>query len=141
MNNYIRNTLQITYAAARLGVDAAMQEAERLGVPQNISITDAAGNLIAFARMDDARTLARHSSFSKARTAASLGFPSGQLPQQFGVELALATGNRSINLKGGLPIVYREQIIGAVGVSSGADDEDIAVATAACEAILAAIGR
>lgn len=139
--DFIRNTPQITYAAARLAVEAAVQEAERMGVPQNISIVDAGGNLVAFARMDGARLLARHSSLSKARTAASLGFASGQLPEQFGVELALATGSRSINLKGGLPIVYREQVIGAVGVSSGADDEDIAVATAACEAIIAAIGH
>lgn len=139
MNHYIRDALQITYEAARLAVDAAVREAERIGVPQNISIVDAGGNLVAFARMDGARTLARHSSLSKARTAASLGFASGQLPEQFGVELALATGSRSINLKGGLPIVFRDQVIGAVGVSSGADDEDIAVAEAACTAVIEAI--
>jgi uncharacterized protein GlcG (DUF336 family) len=31
------------------------------------------------------------------------------------------------------------QVIGAVGVSSGSDDEDLAVAQAACDAVIAAI--
>jgi uncharacterized protein GlcG (DUF336 family) len=139
VNEYVRHAPQITYAAARLALDAAVKTALSIGVPQNISIVDAGGNLVAFARMDGARTLARHSSLSKAETAASLGFASGQFPEQFGVDLALATGSRSINLKGGLPILYLDQVIGAVGVSSGSDDEDLAVAQAACDAVLAAI--
>jgi glc operon protein GlcG len=139
MNDYIRNAPQITYVAARLAMDAAIAKAQSIGVPQNISIVDAGGNLMAFARMDGARTLARHSSLSKARTAASLRNASGELPDAFGVDLALATGGESINLKGGLPIVFEGDVLGAIGVSSGADDEDIAVAQAGCEAILLAI--
>jgi uncharacterized protein GlcG (DUF336 family) len=141
MSGYIRNTPQITLAAAQLAMDAAIAAAEKMGVPQNISIVDVGGNLIAFTRMDGARTLAMHSSLSKAQTAASLGYASGQLPDQFGIDLALATGGRSINLKGGLPIIYQDQVIGAIGVSSGADEEDIAVANAACEAILAVLAK
>jgi uncharacterized protein GlcG (DUF336 family) len=139
MSGYIRNTPQITLAAARLAMDAGIAAAEKMRVPQNISIVDVGGNLIAFTRMDGARTLAMHSSLSKAQTAASLGYASGQLPEQFGIDLALATGGRSINLKGGLPILYQGQVIGAIGVSSGADEDDIAVAAAARDAILAAV--
>lgn len=83
------------------------------------------GNLLAFARMNGARVLAQHSSFSKAQTAASLGDPTGHLPGQFGLELALATGGRSINMVGGLPIILDGDLLGAVGVSSGTDDEDL----------------
>jgi uncharacterized protein GlcG (DUF336 family) len=86
--------------------------------------------------MDGARTLARHSAIAKAETAASLGFATGALPEQFGVELALATGGRSINLKGGLPIIHGGHLIGAVGVSSGSDEQDVAVADAARAALL-----
>lgn len=141
MNDHIRISKQLTYAGAALALNAAVAKAHEIGVPQNISIVDAGGNLLAFARMDGARFLAQHSSFSKAQTAASLRMPTGLLPTQFGVELALATGSRSINMVGGLPIVLNGDVLGAVGVSSGADDEDQAVAQAACEALLASLGQ
>lgn len=137
----VRARRQLTYDGAALAIAAAVARAREIGVPQNVSVVDAGGNLLAFARMDGARFLAQHSSFSKARTAASLGMETGQLPPQFGVDLALATGERSINLVGGLPIVVDGELVGAVGVSSGADDEDLAVAEAARAAVLAAVGR
>jgi uncharacterized protein GlcG (DUF336 family) len=65
--------------------------------------------------------------------------PTGELPRQFGVELALATGGRSINMRGGLPIILDGELLGAVGVSSGADEEDLAVAQAARDAVLTAV--
>lgn len=141
MTPYVQAGLQLTYEGAALALRAAVDKARELGVPQNISIVDAGGNLLAFARMDGARFLAQHSSFAKARTAASLGMPTGSLPAQFGVELALATGNRSINLVGGLPIEVDGCRVGAVGVSSGQDHEDLAVAEAARDALLTALAR
>lgn len=141
MTAYLRTVPQLTLAAARLAIDAAVTKAESIAAPQNIAVVDAGGNLIAFARMEGARKLARHSAIAKAETAASLMMPTGQLPPQFGVDLSLATGNRSINLKGGLPILHNGAVIGAVGVSSGADDEDLAVAGAAIEAVLAALAE
>lgn len=77
-----------------------------------------------------------HSATSKARTAASLGSASGQFATQFGVDLAMATGGRSINMVGGLPIVIDGDVVGAVGVSSGEDAEDLAVAQAALDALV-----
>jgi uncharacterized protein GlcG (DUF336 family) len=65
----------------------------------------------------------------------------GQLPPEFGVALALATGGQSINLQGGLPIEAEGAIIGAIGVSSGADADDIAVAEAGRDAVVAALRR
>jgi glc operon protein GlcG len=138
MKELIRTAKQLTYAGALLALEAAVAKASEIGVPQNISVVDAGGNLLAFARMDGARFLAQHSSLSKAQTAASLGMNTGHLPPQFGLELALATGGRSINMVGGLPMVVDGAVIGAVGVSSGSDEEDLAVAEAACAAILGA---
>lgn len=139
MSKPIRIGRQLSYDGAVLALEAAVAKAREIGVPQNISIVDAGGNLLAFARMDGARFLAQHSSFSKAQTAASLGMPTGSLPAQFGVELALATGGRSINLVGGLPIILNGDLLGAVGVSSGADEEDLTVARAALDAVFAAV--
>ena len=141
MNAPIRNMKQLTYGGAAIAIEAAIARATQIGVPQNISVVDAAGNLLAFARMDGARFLAQHSSLSKARTAASLGMPTGHLPEAFGVELALATGGRSINMVGGLPITVGGDVVGAVGVSSGEADEDLTVAEAARDAVRMAVER
>jgi len=132
---------QLTCAGALLALNAALAKARELGVPENIAVVDAGGNLLSFARMDGARFFAQHSAISKAQSAASLRMRTGQLPPQFGVDLALATGNRSINLAGGLPIELDGELIGAIGVSSGPDPDDIAVAEAGRDAVLAALAR
>lgn len=139
MTDLIRPACQLTYDGAVVALNAAIAKAHEIGVPENISVVDAGGNLIAFARMDGARFFAQHSSIAKAQTAASLQMATGQLPAQFGVDLALATGNRSINLPGGLTIEHDGFIIGAIGVSSGADPDDIAIAEAGRDALLAAL--
>jgi len=141
MTEYTRRSRQLTYDGAALALAAAVKKANEISVPQNISVVDAGGNLLAFARMDGARFLAQHSSMSKAQTAASLGMATGHLPAQFGVDLAMATGLRSVNLIGGLLIEHGGDVLGAIGVSSGADPDDLAVAEAGRDAVLAALDR
>ncbi|MGF7149784.1 uncharacterized protein GlcG (DUF336 family) [Sphingomonas zeicaulis] len=139
MSEVIRPAAHLTYDGAVVALNAAIAKAREIGVPENVAVVDASGNLLAFARMDGARFLAQHSSIAKAQTAASLQMSTGQLPAQFGVDLALATGNRSINLPGGLTIEHDGAIIGAIGVSSGPDPDDIIVAEAGRDAVLAAL--
>lgn len=139
MTDLTRPARQLTYDGAALALNAAIVKAREIGVPENVAVVDAGGNLLAFARMDGARFFAQHSAIAKAQTAASLQMDTGQLPAQFGVDLALATGNRSINLPGGVTIEQDGMIIGAIGVSSGPDPDDIAVAEAGRDAVLAAI--
>jgi glc operon protein GlcG len=141
MTNLTWHSRQLTYDGALVALNAALARARETGVPENIAVVDAGGNLLAFARMDGARFFAQHSSIAKAQTAASLRMATGQLLPQFGVDLALATGNRSINLAGGLPIEVDGTLIGAIGVSSGPDPDDIAVAEAGRDAVLAALAR
>lgn len=140
MSELTRSARQLTYQGAAVALDAAIAKARAIGVPENIAVVDAGGNLLAFARMDGARFLAQHSAIAKAQTAASLQMASGQLPDQFGMDLALATGGRSINLPGGLTVAHGGSILGAIGVSSGPDADDIAVAEAGRDAVLAALG-
>lgn len=139
MTDLTRPSRTLTYAGAAVAVEAALAKAAAIGVPQNVCVVDGGGNMLAFARMDGARFLAQHSALAKAQTAASLALPTGHLPEQFGVDLAIATGGRSINLVGGLPINDSGDLLGAVGISSGQPDEDLAVAEAARDAVLAAL--
>jgi glc operon protein GlcG len=96
--------------------------------PQCIAVVDEGCNLLAFVRMDGAKVLSEKSSIHKAMTAASSRMPTGQLPEELGAKLALATGGISTNLKGGLPIVVNGQVIGGIGVGSGTGDQDKEVA-------------
>ncbi len=116
---------------------AARAKAEELGVPECISVVDAGGHLLAFARMNGAFAMSIETSLVKARTAASYGVPTGGLPEGVDIKLAVATRGKRINLIGGLPIIVGEDVLGGIGVGSGTGEQDRAVATAGLRAILA----
>lgn len=139
MSSLVRSTVELTYAAARIVLDACIAKATEIGVPQCVAIVDGGGNLLAFARMDGAKVLSQLSAMQKAQTAASSRNATGAAPQDFGVNLALATGGRVTNLKGGLPISWDGHTIGAVGIGSGTGDQDVVVAEAGIAALLAAL--
>lgn len=126
--------------AAMLMLEAARAHAQSIGVPQNIAIVDAGGRLLAFCRMKGAKFLSVETATAKAVTAASIAAPTGGAPSEFGMSLGVTTQGRFTNLKGGLPVMIEGQLAGAVGVGSGAPDEDIAVAQAAIDALMTALG-
>lgn len=136
----LRQTSELTYAGARVILDACVAKAAEMGVPQCVVVVDAGGNLLAFARMDGAKVLSQFSAMQKAQTAASSRAATGAAAQDFGVNLSLATGGRVTNLKGGLPVVINGQTVGAVGIGSGTPDQDIAVAEAGLAALQTALG-
>ena len=108
-----------------------MTKAEQLGVPQNITIVDDGGNMLAYIRMDGAKLLSAETSKSKAITAASHRQPTSRLDPNLEVKLAIAAGGRLTNLEGGLPIIIDGVCVGAVGVGSGTGAQDVEVARAA----------
>jgi uncharacterized protein GlcG (DUF336 family) len=127
--------LRLTQDGARKILDAAIAKAIAMGVPQCISIVDDGGHLLAFTRMDGAKVLSIDSSLRKAITAASSRVPTGNVHADVELKLAFATQGKLTNLKGGLPIVVDEHVIGAIGVGSGTGDEDLEVARAAVAAL------
>jgi uncharacterized protein GlcG (DUF336 family) len=128
-------SLKLTHQGALKALAGAVAKAEALGVPQNITIVDDGGNLLAFVRMDGAKLLSRETSMSKAITAASHRQPTSRLNPADEIKLAIAGGGRLTNLEGGLPIVIAGQCVGAVGVGSGTGAQDVEVARAALAAI------
>jgi uncharacterized protein GlcG (DUF336 family) len=128
-------SLKLTHQGALKALAGAVFKAEALGVPQNITIVDDGGNLLAFVRMDGAKLLSRETSMSKAITAASHRQPTSRLNPADEIKLAIAGGGRLTNLEGGLPIVIAGQCVGAVGVGSGTGAQDVEVARAALAAI------
>jgi glc operon protein GlcG len=135
----VHQVLQLSTEGVMTLLQAAVLTAENMGVPQCISIVDAEGNLLASFRMRGSKFLSQTLATQKAITAASTQMPTGGLRQEIELKLAIATSGHLINLKGGVPIVIDHQTVGAIGVSSGSGEQDLAVATAAIAALQAAM--
>jgi glc operon protein GlcG len=127
--------LKLTHEGALRVLDGALKKAEALGVPQNITIVDDGGNLLAFVRMDGAKTLSIRTSHKKAMSAASLRAPSGTGKPELKVKMAIATDGGLTNLEGGFPIVIDGICVGAIGVGSGTGAQDCEVARAGLAAV------
>lgn len=121
-------------------IEAGMRRAREIGVPMVLAVVDPNGDVIALRRMDDALivsvTLAPH----KAYTAAVVRMPTADLarlaqPGQplFGLDVNMP---RTTLVGGGIPLKKGGQMVGAVGVSGGSVEQDVAVA----EAMVAALG-
>ncbi len=130
---------QLTYTAAAIAIQAAVAKSREIAAPECIAVVDTGGNLLAFARVDGAAALARDPAIAKAATSASLGTPTGGIPFEFGANLGFASHGGIANLGGGFPIVFRGELVGAIGVGSGTTEQDIAVAEAGRDAVLAAL--
>jgi len=128
-------TLQLTSDGAMKMLQAGMEKARSMGVPQCISIVDSGGHMLAFVRMDGAFSMSLETSLRKARTAAAYGLPTGHIEAGIDIKLAMGTDGQRINLPGGLPVIIDGEIAGAIGVGSGTGAQDLEVATAAVAAI------
>src|SRR5262245_59561904 len=128
--------MSITEEIAQTAIAAARAAASGIGVPMNIAVLDAGAHLKSFARMDGALLGSIDIALGKARTAVLFGMnsemvgefckPGGPSP---GLEL---TNGTLVVFARGVPIRDgKGSIIGAVGVSGGAVDDDLLVARAA----------
>jgi len=135
MSMYVQRVVELSVKGARVVVQGAIARAEAMGIPQCVAVVDRGGNLMVFERMDGAKLHSQFTAIQKAYTAVSTSFPTGHLPFELGVGIALGSGDRFATIAGGLPIVMDGEIIGAIGVGSGTDEEDIEVAEAGIAAL------
>jgi uncharacterized protein GlcG (DUF336 family) len=123
-------------AAIEAMIAAAEAQAEN---PLAVAVTDQYGDLLGFARMDGATPFACHNAVSKAYTASRLQIDVSELSKR------LKESGRSITeladpklvgaLGGGLVVISRDHVVGGIGVSGGAPDQDEAVARAGLNAL------
>ncbi len=129
----------LTLSEARAVVDAALKKSAAQGVPMNIAVVDAGGNLKVFVREDGAFLGSIDISQKKARTARAFNMSSAQLgaAAQPGQELyGIEVTNGGLAIFGGGELLIRGGVIvGAVGVSGGSVAEDTAVARAGAAAV------
>jgi len=133
-----RTARVLSYAEARLLLDAALDHASGIGVPASVAVLDAGREIVAFGRQDRAPVLTGEVATAKAHTAASLRQPSGDLadavsPSGPFAGLAHGSARGLITFGGGFPLIVDGEVAGAVGASGGSLEEDIAIARAAVE--------
>ena len=133
--SFTQTSKVLTHNGVMAMLAAAITEAEALGQPQCIVIVDASGELLGEVRMTGAKYLSRKSARSKARTAASIGDPTTNVPEAVRPAIGAATQGEVTGLGGGLPIRVDGVLLGGIGVGSGSPEQDITVAKAALIAI------
>lgn len=134
----VMNTLNLETATRVIA--AAQEAAEAIGVAMNIAVVDTAANLVAFQRMDGAWLGSTDVALRKAKTSALFPLPSavlGEMSQPggpiYGVE---GTNGGLVTFGGGLPLAAADgTVVGAIGISGGMVDQDVAVAEAAAKAL------
>ena len=136
---FVESTCRLTDAAVMEMLRAGIAEADNLGQPQCIVIVDSSGETLGQFRMSGAKFLSLKSARTKARTAASIGVETVNIPDTVAPAIAAATGGDVTALPGGLPIIVGEVLLGGIGVGSGSGDQDRQVAIAALTAIAAKV--
>ena len=127
----------ISLARAQAAISAAVAESKKRGWKMNVSVVDPGGNLVDFARMDNAQLASVAISEHKARAAATFrretkAFEGGV---QGGGLTYLLTLDGVIASRGGIPLVEGGKLIGAVGCSGGTGSQDEVVCKHAVESL------
>jgi glc operon protein GlcG len=136
-----RNHPKLTLAGAHAVLAAAQQRAEEIRVPMNIAVVDDGGHLLAFERMDGAKLSSIAVALVKARAAALRRAATGPAMSGDQVNVALALGlglaapDQQTPIRGGMPLLVNGEVVGAIGVSAGSEDQDSDVARAGAAAI------
>jgi uncharacterized protein GlcG (DUF336 family) len=133
-----RTSDDITLSEATELVAAAESRADEIGNPMVITVANSEGNLVAQHRMDDAWLASVSISRNKAYTSAALDTPTHELaePSEPGNSLyGLQTTDegRIVVFGGGYPLERDGDVVGTIGVSGGAVEQDRDVAEAGVE--------
>ena len=115
---------------------ACKAEAERNQWNVAIAIVDDGGILLGFDRMDGVAGVSAEVAIGKARTAALTKRPSKFFEDRVKERPAFATFPAGILIQGGLPIIARNECVGAIGVSGVQSHQDEQIAQAGVTAIV-----
>jgi uncharacterized protein GlcG (DUF336 family) len=129
----------VTLDAARHIIDSARRAAEAIGVAMNIAVVDEGNNLVAFERMDGAWLGSVDIAQGKAYTARAFDMSTKDLaplcqPGESLFGIHASNDGRLVVFPGGIPLEKNGEVVGAIGVSGGAVEQDHVVAEAGAEA-------
>jgi glc operon protein GlcG len=91
--------------------------------------------------MDEAYFLSIETARNKALTAASHKCDTREIPPSIAKELAVASGGKITAMAGGVPIWFKGECIGGVGIGGASDEDDIAIARAGIHAVRGSVTK
>ena len=118
--------MNLTLGEANRMVQAAITEANRIGIRLSVSVCDAGGHLLAFNRMEGAIFISAVAAQGKAFGAVGFGRDSSAIPADSPViQAIMATqGGKIIPAQGALVILKDGETVGAIGGSGGTAQQD-----------------
>ena len=132
----LRPTSMVAADGAQRALAAAEAEARQQKWAVSIAVVDAAGELVAFLRMDGAPFSSIDVARAKARTAARFRRPTRALDSALTAgRLAILGLEGATPVEGGVPIIVGGEVVGAVGVSGVTSAQDAQVAQAGVRAV------
>ncbi len=138
--SHSRTITTISLAAAEQLANEAMAHATTKGWKIAVAISDHAGGLVVFRRMDGVLSITTEIAIDKSYTAAIMRRTTKALAERMtsspDLTMGMANRPRLVAWQGGVPILEHGVVIGGIGVSGAAGHED-----AECgEVALAALG-
>ncbi|MCB2129522.1 MAG: heme-binding protein [Rhodobacteraceae bacterium] len=127
----MKTVKQLELSDAQAVIEAAKAEATNNRWSVSVAVVDAGGHLLAFERMDGVAPSTSRIAREKARTSATFRAPTAALEDKIADRAAMLVLPGAAPLKGGVPLVADGNVVGAVGVSGLAPQQDHQVAEAA----------
>ena len=136
-----RNHPKLTMEGARAVLAAAQRRAAEMNCPVNVAVVDEGAHLLVFERMDGAKPSSIAIALVKAQAAAMRRSATGPAMSGENVNLALSLGLAAASpsdqtpIRGGVPLITDGEVVGAVGVSAGTEDQDAEIARVGAAAL------
>lgn len=136
-----RNHPKLTLEGARAVLGAAQRRAGELRCMVNIAVVDEGAHLLAFERMDGAKPSSIAIALVKAQAAAMRRAATGpamtgnQINVPLALGLAAASPSDQTPIRGGVPIVVDSEVVGAISVSAGTEEQDAEIAACGAAAL------
>lgn len=131
----MRTKQSLTLADVKKMMAACEAKAAANKWPVAIAIVDDGGFLLGFTRIDGASAITAEVSMGKARASAMTKRPSKFFEDRIKERPAFLNFPAGILMQGGVPVIYQNECVGAIGVSGVQSHEDEEVAQAGASAI------
>ncbi len=128
----------VSLESAKKAAAAAVAEARKNNWTMAVAVTDAAGDLVYFEKIDGTQTGSVNVAIGKARSAALFKRPSKVFQDVVaagGGGLRILGLEGAVPIEGGIPLVMDGKIVGAIGLSGGTGDQDGQCAKAGADAL------
>ena len=129
---------EITLEQAKKAVAAAAAESRKNSWPMAIAVVDNHGFLVAFEKLDNTQTASVQVAIDKAVSSAIYRRPTKVFQDAVaggGAGLRVMSLRGASTVEGGLPLIVDGKIVGGIGISGMAADQDGVIAKAGADAL------